>query len=146
MMRQQASRDPLRLPVERYVSTFSKVNKLPDTATLRDVLVKFKEGHGAVVIVDADEKPLGIFTPSDVPRISAAFRQKPYQPARELMSTPVYAVDLAEPLEDALIKMKDYITGIAVIDKRTGKYAGYLYRSEVAQTLDVIQSNITRNV
>ncbi|MBI4198043.1 MAG: CBS domain-containing protein [Chloroflexi bacterium] len=139
-MSQQASQ-PLRSRVELFLEPASKTNKLPDTAALVNVLEKFSEGHAAVVIVDSQERPVGIFTPSDMTRIRQAFLQDRKTPAKDLMSAPVEWVELSDTIEHALdlMQSKGIHTGIAVVtDRRSQKYAGYLYRSSMAKMLSAM--------
>lgn len=140
MMRQQAPQ-PLKIQVESFLDPASKTNKLPDTATLVNVLEKFREGHGAVVIVGADEKPVGIFTPSDMPKIRQAFVQNRTALAKDFMSTPVEWVESTDTIEHALelMQRKSIHTGIVVVsDRRSQRYAGYLYRSGMAKVLTAL--------
>ncbi|MBI4201783.1 MAG: CBS domain-containing protein [Chloroflexi bacterium] len=140
MMRQSAPQ-PLRNRVELFLDPAGKTNKLPDTATLINVLEKFSEGHGAVVIIDSEERPVGIFTPSDMPKLPPAVRQDRTSLAKDLMTTPVHCVELSSTIEEALDLMQDkgLHTGIVVVESRRNmRYAGYLYRSSVAKMLSTL--------
>ncbi len=143
MMRQSAG-DSLYLPVAEFLDPNSHRSVLPETATIRDVMLKFREsGLGAVVITDEDDRPIGIFTPSDTPRITEAFRKNPRTPAKDIMSKDVYTVTTSDPLRYALEVMQEkrLLTGITVVERSNGKYVGYLYRPDLARRLDAFQGN-----
>ncbi|GEM_PF-5594914 len=140
MTSQQVSQS-LKSKVGLLLEPASKTNKLLETATLVNVLEKFSEGHGAVVIVDNQERPVGIFTPSDMARIRPAVLQDQRALAKPFMSAPVDWVELSDTMEHALdlMQAKGIHTGIAVVsDRRSQKYAGYLYRSSMAKVLSAL--------
>ena len=132
----------LNFPVEDFLDSFSsREGKLQDSATIKDVMEQFVKGSPAVVIVDEDDKPIGIFTPSDTRTIKKVFSDDPENPAQEFMSKPVIAVKTSDTIRHALKIMQErrIITGITVVDSK-GKYAGYLYRPDLQRKLDSLQN------
>jgi IMP dehydrogenase len=81
-------------------------------ATLRDVQgIIHKRSHGMVVVVDAERRPIGIITPSDLRD------RDQYTPANRLMNTRLVTVPRDVTARDAFLEMEEHrVKATPVVD------------------------------
>ncbi len=89
---------------ERYESP---VATGPTTASVREIAAKMEDyGLGSVVILDADQRPVGIVTDRDLTvRVIAEGRDPEQTVAADVMSKPLIAASPDEPLETLIDRM-----------------------------------------
>ena len=97
--------------------------------------VKIMENNkvGSVIVVDTDQKPLGIFTDNDLRKV-VLYGDKS-QPVRDFMSSPPISIDAKKPLFDAYTTMINY--GIDhLIVTNNGKVAGVITSKDILAQLE----------
>ncbi len=121
--------------VERIVRHIKQANPIYDTpltvtgdATLRDVQgIILKRAHDMVVVVDANENPMGIITHADL-------REKDqYTPASELMQTRLVTVKAGISNRDAFIEMEKERVKAAPVVNEDGEIIGVLTRDDAVR-------------
>ena len=121
--------------VERIVRHIKQANPIYDTpltvtgdATLRDVQgIILKRAHDMVVVVDANENPMGIITHADL-------REKDqYTPASELMQTRLVTVKAGISNRDAFIEMEKERVKAAPVVNEDGEIVGVLTRDDAVR-------------
>ncbi|MBT6432649.1 MAG: GuaB1 family IMP dehydrogenase-related protein [Deltaproteobacteria bacterium] len=121
--------------VERIVRHIKQANPIYDTAlrvtsdaTLRDVQgLILKRAHDMVVVVDDDEKPLGIITHADL-------REKDqYTPAAHLMQTRLVTVNAGISNREAFIEMEQQRVKAAPVVNEAGEIMGVITRDDAVR-------------
>lgn len=99
-----------------------------ETATLRDVQgIIRKRAHGMVVVVDDEQRPIGIITPGDLKE------RDQYTPAHELMSRSVITIGEETTNRDAYELMEqERVKGAPVISEK-GRLRGILTREDAVR-------------
>lgn len=117
-----------------------QVSTLPETASVVDLAAAMKrDAVGCIVIVDADERPLGVVTDRDLAlRVVAAERDTGSTNAAAIMSQPAVSALEGEPLERSLEKMTHHgirrlpvvdgerVVGIIALDDLLARFGGEL--------------------
>ena len=121
--------------VGRIIRHIKQANPVYDTplmvtgdATLRDVQgIILKRAHDMVVVVDHDQKPLGIITHADL-------REKDqYTPAAELMQTRLVTIEAGISNRDAFIEMEKERVKAAPVVNQSGEVVGVLTRDDAVR-------------
>jgi signal-transduction protein with cAMP-binding, CBS, and nucleotidyltransferase domain len=106
--------------------------------SIQDVAQRMDDlGVGSLVIVDADQCPVGIVTDRDV--VLSAVRRRldvGTTAVSKIMHQPVVTVTAGAPLAVAIRFMRQYsVRRIPVVDHRSGRLAGILTSDDVVQIL-----------
>jgi IMP dehydrogenase len=121
--------------VERIVGHIKGAHRRHDTAlvvtpaaTLRDVQgIMRKRSHGMVVVVDDDERLVGVITPSDLRD------QDQYTPAERIMSRTLVTVSPETSNRDAFVRMEESRVKAAPVVDGAGRVLGVLTREDVVR-------------
>ncbi len=99
---------------------------VPAETALRDVVGHMTNARVSVAVVtDVDNRPIGILTEQDVTR-RIAFRANPDQPISDVMSTPVYTINIDEHLYYAVARMRRLGTRHLTVIDEDGRIVGML--------------------
>lgn len=103
---------------------------------IRDIARKMSDGKTSFCLVMDKEKVVGIITERDIVRRLVAVEKSPGETgAKEIMSSPIIAVDKKALLADAaLVMAKNKIRKLAVIDEKS-KLIGMVTASDLARAL-----------
>lgn len=110
-------------------------------ATVLDVVKRFDEGQEAVIVVDDENRVIGIITPSDFERVKNAFLENKETSVLDVMSERPDVAYTNQPVGQALAlaRRRHYLTGIPVVDRESGEYVGFLSRNSMGETVDLVQ-------
>lgn len=125
----------MKMPSEDYlISIFSKddckrliqkdINKLPDTATIRDVIAMLRSNwYGYVCILNHDENLLGIVTERDILSFFGSKNYDQNQPATSIMTRDFEKIECEETIREiALTLFRNTFRHLAIFEK--GKLLG----------------------
>ncbi|MGJ6970032.1 CBS domain-containing protein [Streptosporangium sp. G11] len=115
---------------------------------------------GAVTVIDADRRPVGVVSQDDlllkesdavrhgIPVFESAARRREHEKAaavvaRDLMTSPAITVTPGTPARDAARLMHDKrIQQLPVIDPVTGRLAGILHRANLLRVFDRLEAEL----
>jgi len=108
----------------------------PDDSVQSAVELMVDHDQGSVIVVDQNEKVIGIFTERDVLRHYLTNQSKfLYLKVSEVMSTPVTTVSLDTPISDALALMnRKNVRRLPVVDEN-GKMVGFVSWMEMFKNI-----------
>ncbi len=128
----QTSKAILRLSVAEVMSR--QLSSLPAEASIEEVMETISGASGtAVLLVDAEDEPLGVVTLTDV---IMAYRhgRRQQEPARAIMTTPVRTCTTETMLEETIRTMIfANLSRLFVRDAQTGKISGVLNLAATAR-------------
>jgi CBS domain-containing protein len=112
----------------------------PSALDLTKLMIKNKVG--SVVLVDGNDKPVGIVTERDLlKKVSASDKPAKSISAKKIMSSPVITIKAIDSIETAAAVMaKNKIKRIVVLEDN-GSCAGVLSTSDIARNLARILAN-----
>lgn len=121
--------------VERIVAHVHEASRRFDTplevtseATLRDVQgIIHKRSHGMVVVVDAERRPIGIISPSDLRN------RDQYTPAHRLMNTRLVTVPERVTAREAFHAMEDHRVKATPVVDGAGRLTGVLTKGDLVR-------------
>ena len=125
----------MKMPPEDYlISIFSRddckrliqkdINKLPDTAAIRDVIAMLRSNwYGYVCILNHDENLLGLVTERDILRHFGSKNYDQNQPATSIMTRDFEKIECQETIREiAITLLRNTFRHLAIFEK--GKLLG----------------------
>jgi predicted transcriptional regulator len=110
-----------------------EITSLPENATAMDAAKYMTDMNvGSVIITDEKDKPVGIVTDRDiVTKVIANEKEANLVRLKEIMNSPVIAINIEKDIIDATRLMAEYwIRRLPVVDK-TGKIVGVLSLDDI---------------
>ena len=104
----------------------------PDDSVTAAIDLMVERDSGSVIVVDREERPVGIFTERDLLR-HARIHQAKFMSLKisEVMSSPVHTVTRDTPLSSAIRIMKEKgISRVPVVDEE-GRLTGLLFWRDI---------------
>lgn len=126
------------------------VSLKPDDTALQAAERMAEQHVGAVVVVNAENRPIGVLTDRDLTcRVMAARKDPARTLVREVMTSGVEVIDEGELVDAALVQMRERGTRRLPIVDGTGAAVGIvtlddllvLLTAELGQTAQVIRQN-----
>ena len=108
----------------------SPVHTIPSDSTLRNLLKQMNENKVNALIVNENDKPVGIVTKNDFIRIAIRLRMDPETTkVSEIMSSPMLTLERSTPIEDAKnFMIKNKIRHLPVMEEN--KIVGMLFEQD----------------
>ena len=125
-----------------------KVATIPSGTSLLNCAKEMRELHvGSLVVVDENERPIGMLTDRDITiEVVALVKDIKTLVVDEVMSAPVSVAHSSEGVVDALARMREQgIRRLPVVDEE-GKNSGIVTASNIVEELSVMLDSIVRAV
>lgn len=109
---------------------------------------KMRHDHvGSLVVVNADNKPIGMLTDRDITlEVVALDRDPKALTADDIMATPVQIAHCTEGVVDALARMREQgIRRLPVVDEN-GVLCGIVTASNIVEEISVMLDSVVRSV
>jgi two-component system sensor histidine kinase/response regulator len=113
------------------------VPSLPPTATLGDALASMVRHTADYLIVAEEEKPLGIITERDIPRLISSHHEPHDLPVHEAMSTPLHSIHVDDTVPAALEAMNRFRLRHMIVLADNGRIIGVISQHRLFEQLAV---------
>ncbi len=111
-------------------STFDTALRVSEKATLRDVQgIIRKRNHGAVVVVDDSQKPIGVVTLADLRE------RDQYSCAGDVMSTDLIVSDVTMSPEESFLRMHDARVRVSPVVDKNGILVGITTKDDCVRRM-----------
>lgn len=107
-----------------------------DSSVVAAAAAMVEDGHGCVIITDAERRPQGIFTERDVVRIGLEQNDLRRLTLAEVMSHPVFTIGADTPLHAAMERMNENGLRRLVVTDAAGRVSGLLGQRDVTRGLE----------
>lgn len=118
----------------------------PDTSVAAAAAAMAQDGHGCVIITDAERRPRGIVTERDVVRIGLEQNDPQRLTLAEVMSHPVLTIGADTPLHAAMERMNKNGLRRLVVADTDGRVSGVLGQRDVTRGLESRYAAFLRRV
>ena len=124
------------------------VETITSDVSIRDCAKQLRDRHvGSLVVIDAENKPLGMITDRDITIEVVAKELNPDKTSvGQVMTTPVVVAKAEENIVDALARMREFgIRRLPVVDEH-GVLAGVVTNSNMLEELSMMLDSVVRNI
>ena len=125
-----------------------KVTTIPSGTSILECAKRMRQDHvGSLVVVDANNKPIGMLNDRDITLEIVALERSPADlTADDVMTTPVVIAQCTEGVVDALARMREQgIRRLPVVDEN-GELCGIVTASNIVEEISVMLDSVVRAV